>query len=60
MLFLSRKVGEVIIINGNIEVVVDEIRGGQVRLRIKAPLEVPVHRKEIQDILDAKKLAGAA
>lgn len=47
MLVLTRKVHQSIVIGDGIEVVVLEVRGEQVRLGIKAPKEVSVHRKEI-------------
>ena len=46
MLILTRKPQESIIINEDIEVVVLEIRGNQVRIGIQAPTEVSVHRSE--------------
>lgn len=46
MLVLSRKKDESIVINGNIEVTVVEIRGNKVRLGIKAPDEVPISRPD--------------
>lgn len=47
MLALSRKKGEALIINNNIEITVLEIKGEQVKLGIAAPREVPVYRKEV-------------
>lgn len=47
MLVLTRKVYQSIVIGDGIEVVVLEVRGEQVRLGIKAPKDVSVHRKEI-------------
>jgi carbon storage regulator len=47
MLVLSRKIGESIIIADNIEVIVVEVEGENVRLGIRAPREVGVHRKEV-------------
>lgn len=47
MLALSRKKGEALIINNNIEITVLEIKGEQVKLGISAPKEVPVYRKEV-------------
>ena len=44
---LSRKVNESIVINNNVEIVVLEIKGDQVKIGIKAPKSVPVYRKEI-------------
>jgi carbon storage regulator len=47
MLVLTRKLGQSIMIGDEIEVVVLEVRGEQVRLGISAPRDVTVHRKEI-------------
>lgn len=49
MLVLTRKVNQSIIIGTDIEVVVLEVRGEQVRLGIKAPRDVAVHRREIYE-----------
>lgn len=49
MLVLTRKLGQSIVIGDEIEVVVLEVRGEQVRIGIKAPKTVMVHRKEIYD-----------
>ena len=49
MLVLTRKVGEEIIIGGNIRVKVADIRGSRVRLAIEAPRELSVQRLEIAD-----------
>ncbi len=47
MLTLTRKVGQKIRIGDEIEIVVREIRGRQVRLGISAPAELPVYREEL-------------
>lgn len=47
MLILTRRVGEVLIINNNIKVTVLGVRGHQVRIGIDAPRDVEVHREEI-------------
>lgn len=47
MLALSRKKGEALVINNNIEITVLEIKGDQIKLGINAPKEVPVYRKEV-------------
>lgn len=47
MLALSRKKGQSIIINDNIEVIIIDISDNQVRLGIKAPRKVSIFRKEI-------------
>ena len=47
MLALTRKKGESIIINNNIEISILEMSGDQVKIGISAPKEVPVYRKEV-------------
>lgn len=47
MLILTRKSGEDIFVDGDIRVVIKEIRGRQVRVGIEAPPEVSVYRGEI-------------
>lgn len=47
MLALSRKKGEAIIINNNVEVTILEVKGDQVKIGITAPRDVPVYRKEV-------------
>ena len=58
MLALSRKKGEALVINNNIEVTVLEIKGDQVKLGISAPKNVPIYRKEVYvQIQEANKAA---
>lgn len=47
MLALSRKKGESLIINNNIEIIILESHGDQVKIGISAPKEIPVYRKEV-------------
>ena len=47
MLILTRRVGETIIIDDDIEVTVLAVKGNQVRLGIKAADHIAVHREEI-------------
>jgi carbon storage regulator len=47
MLALTRKKGEALVVNNNIEITVLEIRGEQVKFGISAPKDVPVYRKEV-------------
>ena len=47
MLILTRTPGESIMIGDDIRVTVFSINGKQIRLGIKAPADVPVHREEI-------------
>lgn len=60
MLVLSRKQFEAIVIGGNIKVWVVEIRKDTVRLGIEAPIDVPVHRQEVQDAIEAGIAKGEA
>jgi carbon storage regulator len=47
MLILTRKSGEDIFVDGEIRIVIKEIRGRQVRVGVEAPPEVSVYRGEI-------------
>lgn len=49
MLVLSRKPNESVMFGDEIEVTVIEIRGDKVRLGIKAPSTVAVHRTEVYE-----------
>ena len=51
MLVLSRHKDEVIMVGDNIRIVVVDIRGDKVRIGIQAPLDVPVHRLEIYEMI---------
>jgi carbon storage regulator len=47
MLVLTRRLGESIWINDNIKILVQSVKGNQVRLGIIAPKETTIHREEI-------------
>jgi carbon storage regulator len=47
MLVLSRRRGETIVIDGNIEVTVLEVHGDRVKLGFRGPVEVPIRRQEV-------------
>ena len=49
MLILTRRVGERVVIGGNITVEILGVKGNQARLGINAPRDVSVHREEIED-----------
>ncbi len=51
MLVLSRQRDETIMIGDHIELTVVDIRGDKVRLGIKAPPHIAVHRKEVYDAI---------
>jgi carbon storage regulator len=61
MLVLTRKPDQSIMVGKEIEIMVLEVRGEQVRLGIRAPREVAVHCKEVFDqILEANRDAAGA
>jgi len=61
MLALSRKKGETILVNENIEITILDVKGDQVKIGITAPKEVPIYRKEVyQQIQEANKEAANA
>ncbi len=47
MLALTRKKGEALIVNNNVEITILEVRGDQVKIGIMAPKDVPIYRKEV-------------
>lgn len=47
MLALSRKKGEALVVNNNVEITILEVKGDQVKIGITAPKEVPIYRKEV-------------
>lgn len=63
MLVLSRKVGETIVINDNITIVISAASDNKVRVGIEAPRDIPVHRGEVYAAikrLEAKEAAEVA
>ncbi len=58
MLVLARRLNESIIIGDEIEVVVIDIKGDQVKLGIKAPKKISVHRKEIYEEIQQENIAA--
>ena len=55
MLILDRKVNQSIMI-GNIEVIVTEVKGDHVKIGVAAPRYIPVHRKEIYDLIRSQNI----
>jgi cytosine/creatinine deaminase len=59
MLVLARQRDETIVIGDDIEVTIVDIRGDKVRLGIRAPKTVSVHRKEIYDAIRRENKSAA-
>ncbi len=60
MLYLTRKIGESIIINNNIELTVVEVRGKTVKLGFVFPKEATILRKELHEKITEQNLAAAS
>ena len=60
MLILTRRVGETVIIGNDVDVTVLGVKGNQVRLGVKAPREVAVHREEIFQRICREQQSGEA
>ena len=59
MLYLSRKIGESIVINNHIELTVVEVRGKSVKIGFTFPPDATVLRKEIHDKIMEENRAAA-
>lgn len=58
MLILSRKVGETVYLNEDIEIKIVEVSGDKVRLGIEAPKDVKVLRSELRQTMESNKKAS--
>lgn len=59
MLILTRKLGERITIGDDIIITLLEIKGSQVKLGIKAPKSVSIHRQEIYERIREENLTSS-
>lgn len=59
MLVLSRKKNESIIIGDNIEIVIVDVKGDQVKVGVKAPKNVSVHRAEVYEEIQKENMEAA-
>ncbi len=60
MLYLTRKVGESIVINDDIELTVVEVRGKSIKLGMTFPADVTVYRREVYERIQAERRAAEA
>ncbi|NBX04351.1 MAG: carbon storage regulator [Alphaproteobacteria bacterium] len=60
MLYLTRKIGESIVINNNIELTVMDVRGKTVKLGFLFPKEASILRKELHQKILEENLAAAS
>jgi carbon storage regulator len=60
MLVLTRRSGESVMIGDDVVITVLEVRGEVVRLGIRAPRDIQVHREEIYLELQAANLQAAS
>ena len=60
MLYLTRKIGESIVINDDIEVTVVEIRGKSIKLGLTFPPAATVYRREVHERIQAERRAAKA
>lgn len=59
MLILTRKQGESVAIGDDIQVTVVEIQGKQIKLGVKAPREISVHRQEIYEKIQLENIRAS-
>ena len=59
MLVFSRKRGEAIVIGDNVEVVVLSAGKEGLRIGVRAPQSIPVHRKEIYELIKEENRTAA-
>jgi len=61
MMVLRRKVGEAIRIGDNVKITIQEVQHGKiVRFGIEAPTDIPVHRLEVYEQIQAENRAASS
>jgi carbon storage regulator len=58
MLTLTRRIGERILVGNDIEITVLDLGNGKVRLGVRAPRSLPVHRGELVDRIESENRAA--
>ncbi|OPA75660.1 carbon storage regulator [Paenibacillus selenitireducens] len=56
MLILTRKKGQSIVINDNIEIIISAIDGDQIKIGINAPKNVKIYRKEVIEAIQESNM----
>lgn len=59
MLYLTRKIGESVVINDDIEITVVEVRGRSIKLGFTFPSNVSVLRRELYERIQRENLEAA-
>jgi len=59
VLVLARKRDQSIVIGDDVEVIIVDVHGDQVKLGITAPRHIPVHRKEIYEEIQRENIRAA-
>lgn len=60
MLYLTRKIGDSVIINNSIELTVVEVKGRTVKLGFSFPPEASILRKELHDKIREQNIAAGS
>ncbi|RQB76055.1 carbon storage regulator CsrA [Pseudomonas aeruginosa] len=56
MLVLTRSIGKTIRVGDDIEIVILQVKGNQVRVGVTAPPDISVHRDEVYQRIQAAQL----
>ncbi|MBI4244080.1 MAG: carbon storage regulator CsrA [Planctomycetes bacterium] len=59
MLVLTRGINETIVIGEGIEIMIVAVKGRKVKLGVRAPLDIPVHRKEVYVDIQKENIEAA-
>ncbi|WPD44492.1 carbon storage regulator CsrA [Pseudomonas aeruginosa] len=59
MLILTRNTGKTIRIGDDIEIVILNVRGNQVRVGVTAPAHVTVHREEVYQRIQVEQIQSS-
>jgi carbon storage regulator len=60
MLYITRRIGETVVVNNDIEITVLEVIGKKVKLGCKFPKDSTVFRKELHDKISSENFSAIA